>query len=31
MSQICGILGALTWQMCAMWIIGGVMIYLAIC
>ena len=31
MSQIWGNLGALTWQMVAMWIIGGVMIYLAIC
>ena len=31
MSQISGNLGALTWQMVAMWIIGGVMIYLAIC
>ena len=31
MSQIWGNLGALTWQMAAMWIIGGVMIYLAIC
>ena len=31
MSQIWGNLGARTWQMGAMWIIGGVMIYLAIC
>ena len=31
MSQIWGNLGARTWQMAAMWIIGGVMIYLAIC
>ena len=31
MSQIWGNLAALTWQMVAMWIIGGVMIYLAIC
>ena len=30
MSQIWGNLGALTWQMVVMWIIGGVMIYLAI-
>ena len=31
MSQILGNLSALTWQMAAMWAIGGVMIYLAIC
>ena len=31
MSHIWGNLAALTWQMVAMWIIGGVMIYLAIC
>ncbi len=31
MSQIWGNLGALTWQMVAMWLIGGVLIYLAIC